>query len=121
MPNHVDPKILLQNPEVLFAGYLKIRADWKADADPEKPNLTLDEWGSSKAFAFAMECYAKDERYVHERLRWEIMLCFGYEAYKLWRKHKDDEGQIDVGFSVEFGDVVDNDSGFDFTGSIKPD
>ncbi len=85
MPNFVDPKILLWNPDLLWARYLEILSHWRVDSDLEKINLPI--YRSPEELGKAMQVIVKnsdDDEGL--KLRWEILMAFGYGAGKEWLK-----------------------------------
>lgn len=124
MPNFVDPKILLWNPDLLWARYLQVLAEWKADTDSEKINLPV--YSSPKDLGRAMQSIAKyTDDYEGFKLRWEILLAFGYQASKHWLKWADVQSEKitdDIcGLLATDSQEAGDGTGMDFSGSIPPD
>ncbi len=116
--NFVEPNILLWHSDLLWARYLEILALWRADADKEKINLPIYE--SPGQLLVTLRSILADALAGNDdeglKLRWEILMAFGYGASKEWLKCAHAEtGRI----TNQLAESLEE--GFNFQGSIPPD
>lgn len=104
--NFVDPNILMWPQDLLWARYLEIMVQWRADVDTEKSSLLVYE--SPGQLINALRKILNDAvRGCDDeglKLRWEILLAFGYGTFKEWLKWADAETEKITG---EIADLLD--------------